>query len=153
MNTCSPILISLGSNLGDRESTLSEARVHLAAVTTIITFSNVVETTPIDMPVDAHNFLNQLAIGSTSYPPEQMMALLLSIETQLGRRRAMEINRNENRVIDLDLLCYADVIWHSPRLILPHPRGFKRSFIIELAHELQKTASELWLPSWDQLIG
>ena len=36
--------------------------------------------------------------------------------------------KNEARVIDLDLICYNDLIINTEKLILPHPRMHLRAF-------------------------
>ena len=45
---------------------------------------------------------------------------------------------NEARVIDLDLIDYSNNILTSKEIIIPHPRGHKRRFVMEPLAELDK---------------
>ena len=46
------------------------------------------------------------------------------------RRRQPGERRNASRLLDLDLLLYADIENHSEFLTLPHPRMHLRAFVL-----------------------
>jgi 2-amino-4-hydroxy-6-hydroxymethyldihydropteridine diphosphokinase len=70
----------------------------------------------------------ELALDADTTPsPKQLLARLLRIEYQLGRRRDAPL---APRTIDLDLLLYADARSETEYLTLPHPRLHLRRFVL-----------------------
>jgi 2-amino-4-hydroxy-6-hydroxymethyldihydropteridine diphosphokinase len=55
------------------------------------------------------------------------MQCLLKIEEEFGRERTFS---NAPRIVDLDLLLYANVVTDTAFLTLPHPRMHTRSFVL-----------------------
>src|SRR5437016_1782223 len=126
-NTPSTVLISLGSNLGDRRLNLLRAIEKLKRVMHIVRISSIYETEPVDAPTGSPDFLNIVVAGYTSIPPEGLLDRLLSIEQELGRRRPSV--RNAPRVIDLDLILHSAHRMRTRMLTLPHPRYQEREFV------------------------
>ncbi len=119
--------LGLGSNLGDRERTLAEARARLcAAGFEIARESGLYWTEPVGGPPQEW-FLNQVLRGSTWRSPEQLLDLALAIERALGRERR---ERNGPRTLDVDLLLYEGERRRGPGLELPHPRLHERRFVL-----------------------
>lgn len=119
--------LGLGSNLGDRERTLAEARERLrASGFEIGRESALYWTEPVGGPPQEW-FLNQVLLGSTALSPEQLLDLALAIERALGRRRR---ERNGPRTLDVDLLLYEGQRRSGPGLELPHPRLHERRFVL-----------------------
>jgi 2-amino-4-hydroxy-6-hydroxymethyldihydropteridine diphosphokinase len=77
--------------------------------------------------VNGGRFLNGVAKVSTSLEPAELLALLQSIETRLGRPSE---DRSRPRTIDLDILLYGQRVIRRPDLIVPHPRMTQRSFVM-----------------------
>src|SRR5436190_20060777 len=114
-------LIALGSNLGDRRAYLLRALDALRAQPAIIVerISSFYETAPIGGPAGQGDFLNAAAVLRTVLSPDDLLRTLLTIEASLGRVRS---ERDGQRIIDLDLLLYEDMIRDETGLTLPHPR-------------------------------
>jgi len=140
------VYVGLGSNLGDRAGHLLVAvRGLLDAGLRVTRLSSVYETEPVGVNTVQPFFLNMVAelafdgdASATALPPpEQLLARLLRIEYQLGRRREQLL---APRTIDLDLLLYGDTRSDTEYLTLPHPRLHLRRFVLaplcELAPEL-----------------
>ena len=73
-------------------------------------------------------FVNAVAEVATDLGPEALLALLHSVEERFGRVRR---ERNEARVLDLDLLAFGDLVTDTPGgLVLPHPRLHLRAFVL-----------------------
>ncbi|HEX8457307.1 MAG TPA: 2-amino-4-hydroxy-6-hydroxymethyldihydropteridine diphosphokinase [Pyrinomonadaceae bacterium] len=132
--------VSLGSNLGDRAGNLLlGVRGMLDAGLRIARLSSVYETEPVGVPHPQPLFLNmvaELALDADQAhapAPEQLLARLLRIEYQLGRRRAQTL---APRTLDLDLLLYGDARSATPYLTLPHPRLHLRRFVLAPLCEL-----------------
>jgi 2-amino-4-hydroxy-6-hydroxymethyldihydropteridine diphosphokinase len=127
--------IGLGSNLGDRESTLLQALAALAATPGIevAAVSSFRETDPVGY-LEQPQFLNGAAALDTELEPRQLLARLLEVERKLGRRRTGP--PLGPRTIDLDLLVYGDVAIAEGGLQVPHPRLHERRFALEPLAEL-----------------
>lgn len=130
--------IGLGSNLGDRETTLRAALDALAAAPGItqVTVSSVRETEPVGY-LDQPSFLNAAAAVETDLRPRELLDLLLRIERELGRTR--EGARYGPRTIDLDLLLYGSERVEEAGLTVPHPRLHERLFVLEPLAELDSS--------------
>jgi 2-amino-4-hydroxy-6-hydroxymethyldihydropteridine diphosphokinase len=127
--------IGIGSNLGERESTIRDALALLAAdpELEVEAVSSIRETDPVGM-VDQPRFLNAAIRLATDLAPYPLLERLLAVEQQLGRVRTGE--RYGPRTIDLDLLLYGDEIVDEPGLRVPHPRLAERRFVLEPLAEL-----------------
>jgi 2-amino-4-hydroxy-6-hydroxymethyldihydropteridine diphosphokinase len=128
-------LIGLGSNLGDRQATLDRALELLSRYPRIaaIRASRSFQTSPAGGPLGQRPYLNAAAAVETSLDPQQFLASLREIETQLGRQRSQ---RWGPRTLDLDLLLIDDLVAHWPELVIPHPRMAWRRFVLEPAAEV-----------------
>lgn len=128
-------LIGLGSNLGDRKQILGGALRHLAGDPRVrlTSCSRWLQTMPIGGPPDQGPFLNGAAVLETSLSPQGLLALLQSVEAELGRRRTEHWGP---RPIDLDLLLYGDLILQTDALSIPHPRMAWRRFVLKPAAEV-----------------
>ena len=124
--------LSLGSNVGDREDHLRDAIARLGTKGRIVSVSSFYETEPVEF-TDQAWFLNcALALESTT-TPEQLLAEILEIERQMGRRR---MQRKGPRTIDIDILLCGDAILDTPALTVPHPAMHLRRFVLEPLAEI-----------------
>lgn len=140
--------VGLGSNLGDRAGNLLLAlRGMLDAGLRVERLSSIYETEPVGVTTEQPLFLNMVAelalegsaTTAAALPsPEQLLARLLRIEYQLGRRRARTL---APRTIDLDLLLYGDALACTDFLTLPHPRLHLRRFVLAPLAELAPRAT------------
>jgi len=120
--------IALGSNLGDRLGNLSravDAVAHLPE-THVEKVSHAYESSPA-YETDQPHFLNAVLEVSTGLEAEALLGFLMDTEGELGRVRE---DANGPRVIDLDLLLYADEERDSEELTLPHPGIAERDFVV-----------------------
>jgi 2-amino-4-hydroxy-6-hydroxymethyldihydropteridine diphosphokinase len=135
------VYIGLGTNLGDRAANLRAALAVLETKSVRITrASSLYETAPRDF-FDQPWFLNQVVEAETALSPRELLLTLLAIERELGRERMID---KGPRLIDLDILLYADSIIDDDDLHIPHPRMTERRFVLEPLAELQP---QLYLPS------
>jgi 2-amino-4-hydroxy-6-hydroxymethyldihydropteridine diphosphokinase len=127
------VYIALGSNLGDRVENLLLARERIVSPHVRLTSaSSIYETAPREV-LDQPWFLNQVVAAETTLFPRQLLARLLRIEQEMGRRRTID---KGPRIIDLDILLFGDVVIHAAGLEIPHPRMAERRFVLEPLAEL-----------------
>ncbi len=125
--------IALGSNLGDKAANLRQAvKLLQAKGLQIRAVSSFFQTEPYGV-TDQPEFINAAACVETSLPPEALLKLLLETELEMGRVR---LRHWGERNIDLDLLLYDDMIYHSDKLTLPHPDMQNRLFVLQPLAEI-----------------
>ena len=127
--------VAIGSNLGDRETTIARALELLdePPQLRLVRVATVRETAPVGV-VDQPPFLNTAARLETTLGPRELLDRLLGVERELGRVRTGE--RWGPRTVDLDLLVYGDAVLDEPGLTVPHPRLHERRFVLEPLSEV-----------------
>lgn len=120
--------VALGSNLGDREAYLAQARDALSVLpgTTLLAASSVYETAPQERD-DQPPFLNQVVALDTALEPRDLLGACQRIETDHGRRREVRFGP---RTLDVDILLLEGIESDDPLLTLPHPRMWRRAFVL-----------------------
>ena len=118
--------IALGSNLGQREVFLAQARRAIAglAKTRVIGQTDAEETAPIG-PIAQGPFLNQMVAIETELSPQDLLAALKRIEEDAGRVRT---TRWGPRTLDLDIVLFETQRVHEAGLTVPHPELANREF-------------------------
>jgi 2-amino-4-hydroxy-6-hydroxymethyldihydropteridine diphosphokinase len=118
-------VVGLGSNLGDRLMLLTLAARRIKARALSVELSRVYETPPHGPPQP--DYLNAAIRLEWPGSPDDLLALLLSIEASLGRVRREKWGP---RTIDLDILWADGLILATPRLVVPHPELTHRAFAL-----------------------
>jgi 2-amino-4-hydroxy-6-hydroxymethyldihydropteridine diphosphokinase len=125
-------LLGLGTNLGDRAGNLEAAVAGLSRFLDVTGQSSIYETAPMYVE-DQSPFLNMVLAAETGMAPEPLLSALKQLERRLGR---VPGERFGPRVIDLDILFYADRTISAPGLEIPHPRLAERAFVLVPAAEI-----------------
>ena len=122
------VVLALGGNVGDKVKSLRRALRLIAGVPEIelTAVSRFYRTAPWGK-TDQDWFVNACALGRTSLNPEALLERVKRLEVELGRAPA---ERWGPRVIDIDLIAYADIALKTERLTLPHPELFNRAFVL-----------------------
>ncbi len=126
------VYLSLGSNVGDRETNLRTAIERLAELGTVVAVSSVYETEPVDFTAQPW-FLNCAVALRTHLMPKLFLAKVLGIEQQMGRRR---LQPKGPRTIDIDILLFGNSVINTPQLDVPHPAMHQRRFVLEPLTEI-----------------
>ncbi len=128
-------LIGLGSNMGDRRAILDAAVAALAETLglNLCAVSSYHETVPVGGPPGQGSFLNAAASLDSTLSATELHARLMEIELIAGRVRTI---RWGERVLDLDLLLFGEMILASPELTVPHPRMLVRRFVMAPVAEI-----------------
>ncbi|HEY8753191.1 MAG TPA: 2-amino-4-hydroxy-6-hydroxymethyldihydropteridine diphosphokinase, partial [Arthrobacter sp.] len=122
-------VLALGSNLGERNDTLSEAvadlvdppEVRLQAV------SPVVQTKAVGGPAGQPDFLNMVITVETTLSPAELLNHCQAVENKHLRVREV---RWGPRTLDVDIITYGQLTSDDPVLTLPHPRAAERAFVL-----------------------
>jgi 2-amino-4-hydroxy-6-hydroxymethyldihydropteridine diphosphokinase len=121
--------LSLGSNLGDRESQITQAIEAMSAHNiNLIGNSSFFYSEPMGFNSENH-FCNICIKVTTTLEPLVLLHRLKSIEQEFGRTKKSINQVYEDRVIDIDLIFYNKISLESPELTLPHPEWNKRPFV------------------------
>jgi 2-amino-4-hydroxy-6-hydroxymethyldihydropteridine diphosphokinase len=129
------VLLSLGSNLGNRTGHLRNAHSLLVEKgLKVRAVSSVYETPPWGFE-STDPFYNLCLKLSVSVTPTELISLLLEAEKQLGRDRKTE-TVYAARIIDLDIILWDSLKITAQNLVIPHPRAHLRKFVLEPAAEI-----------------
>jgi 2-amino-4-hydroxy-6-hydroxymethyldihydropteridine diphosphokinase len=122
--------ISIGSNLGDK---LLNCRNAMAALESsgagkILARSRFYATEPVDY-ADQDWFINAAVKIATPLSPHALLKRLIAIQRAAGRK--VDTVRFGPRILDLDIIFYADRVIEDRELQIPHPRMHKRRFVLQ----------------------
>ena len=143
--------VGVGGNLGDRWATISGGLTDLVCTPGVMAVgaSSVYETEPVGV-MDQPKFLNLVFGVETTLTPEQLLAVLHTVEAAAGRCREREV-RWGPRPLDLDLLLYEGETRCGPDLVLPHPRMWERAFVLVPLRELLSRSAQFKRPVWAEV--
>jgi len=126
------VYLSLGSNVGDRAANLNSAIEQLQALGKIEKVSSFYETEPVEFENQPW-FLNCAVKLDTEKMPKQLLAGILDVEQEMGRRRTQ---KKGPRAIDIDILLFGNSIIDTKGLTIPHPAMHERRFVLEPLAEI-----------------
>ncbi|MGB8450975.1 MAG: 2-amino-4-hydroxy-6-hydroxymethyldihydropteridine diphosphokinase [Anaerocolumna sp.] len=122
------VYLSIGSNLGDKESNLNTA-IELIKEDELCNVSNIssyILTAPVG-GVEQDDFLNAALELKTIRTPAELLELIQKIENKLKRVRTIHWGP---RTIDLDILYYDQKVIKTDILTIPHPEIKNRGFVL-----------------------
>ena len=140
------VYLGLGTNLGDKEQNLRSAVQKIEEqIGKVVSLSAFYMTAPWGFSSD-NSFLNAATCVETELSPLDVLQETQKIERELGRTKKSVGGVYSDRLIDIDLLLYEDLVLSlvSPsgaELNLPHPLMTERDFVMlplaEIAPELR----------------
>ena len=133
------VYLGMGTNLGEKERNLNDAIISLSQeVGFVIRSSTFYTSKPWGFESD-NDFLNAVVLIDTNLTPFDVLSKTQEIEKSLGRT-AKTISGYSDRLIDIDILLYDNVIIDQPTLKIPHPLIAERDFVlvpfVEIAPDL-----------------
>jgi 2-amino-4-hydroxy-6-hydroxymethyldihydropteridine diphosphokinase len=134
-----PVVLALGSNLGDRQDILQgavDAIVGLPEVR-VTAVSPVYETVPVGGPAQP-DYLNAVVLAATALPARALLDQLHEIEAAFDRVRLV---RWGPRTLDIDIIVFGGERSDNPELTLPHPRAHERAFVLAPWHDVDPDAA------------
>lgn len=128
------LVVSTGSNLGNRQEHLSLAKTNLCRSYSLEEESRIYESPAVDY-LNQPDFLNQILVFKLpDENPQSVISNILTIEKELGRVRNID---KGPRTVDIDILFWGREEISIEGLQVPHPRLFQRSFIVLPLKELK----------------
>lgn len=131
--------LGLGSNLGNGRQNLDRAIALISdLVGEVKAVSSYMESEPWGFK-SLHRFTNAVCAVETVLEPMDLLDVTQSIERQMGRIHKHRQGENyTDRIIDIDILTYDELIVYNERLILPHPLIEQREFVYRPLEECKK---------------
>lgn len=129
------IILSLGSNQGNRIKNLENALVQIhQTLGTVIRVSPIYETP--SWGFDSDSFYNCALLVHSHLSAVKALQQVLSIEEKLGRIRNQQQGYSA-RIIDIDIIAYNEEVYHLEELQVPHPFMQQRRFVLQPCADLQ----------------
>ena len=135
------VYLGLGTNLGDKEQNLRDAVQKIEEqVGKIVSLSAFYVTAPWGFSSD-NSFLNAAVCVETKLSPLEVLQETQMIEKELGRTQKSVNRMYSDRLIDIDLLLYEDLVLSvisasGVELTLPHPLMTERDFVMKPLAEI-----------------
>jgi len=151
------VYLSLGSNLGDRESNLLRACRLISEMEGFetIALSPIYVSQPVEMDESAPSFLNMVVRGQFQYSPLELLSNIENIEKNMGRKSKGDY---QPRLIDIDILLFGNESVKIERLTIPHRKMTKRPFVLvpllqmepDIVHPVTKKRFDSYLKKKDR---
>lgn len=127
--------LGLGTNMGNKRRNMITAAALLAErAGDVLALSDFYETEPWGFNSE-NTFLNAALRLETELSPEELLQVTEQIEEDMGRTQKSD-GAYHDRIIDIDILLYDDLVKDTPRLVIPHPRMHERRFVLEPMFEI-----------------
>lgn len=136
-----------GGNMGNKKQNLSVAAELIGKECGLIIAASSLYETAAWGNTDQPSFLNQALAIDTKLTARQLIRKVLSIEKQMGRERKEKYGP---RIIDIDILLFANEVYNFPWLKVPHPEMQNRRFALL---PLAEIASNIVHPVFNKTIN
>ena len=134
------VIISLGSNQGDRLQNIQACITYLHShIATVVKVSALYETPSWGFASD--DFYNCAVLLHTCKKAEELLEEILQAELVAGRVRNAAATGYQARLIDIDIIAFNNEVINSEALTVPHPRMQDRNFVLYPFHDIN--------PAWE----
>ncbi|MCK4979827.1 MAG: 2-amino-4-hydroxy-6-hydroxymethyldihydropteridine diphosphokinase [Candidatus Delongbacteria bacterium] len=121
------VVLSLGSNIGNRQGNLKKAVQKLEETKLkVLKISSIYETEPLGF-TEQNKFFNIVLTAEFPEDPYTLLSKIKKIENDLGRERKF---KNSPRTIDIDIITFNDQKIDSESLTIPHKEYENRKFVL-----------------------
>ena len=133
-NAFTTVLLSLGSNIGDKRFNIENAAELLqkAEIMLDIKLSTLYLTEPLGVR-NQPTFLNAALIGKTEFEPCVLLEFCKTLEYFHNRKKK---ERWAARELDIDIIFFGDCVKKEKVIEIPHPRMHERRFVLVPAAEI-----------------
>ncbi len=124
------VFIGLGSNLGDKRKNIEQTiKLIENRIGHVVATSDFIITKPMGFKSD-NMFVNAVIVIDTTESPYKVLQLTQEVERDLGRLHKSTGGIYHDRIIDVDILLYDDIILSTHELTIPHPKMKERQFVL-----------------------
>ena len=134
MKNFNKIILSLGSNIGDKKSNLETAINEINKFSTIKKVSSIYQSDPILLK-DQENFFNLVLEIEYKKSAIELLETTKDVERRMGRKKTVKYGP---RIIDIDIVFFNNQIINSKDLVIPHYDWSNRVFVVKPLCELFK---------------
>ena len=134
MKNFNKIILSLGSNIGDKKSNLETAINQINKFSAIKKISSIYESEPILLK-DQDNFYNLVLEIDYKKSVIELLQSTKDVERRMGRKKTVKYGP---RIIDIDIVFFNNKIVNSKDLVIPHYDWSNRVFVVKPLSELFK---------------
>ena len=134
MKNFNKIILSLGSNIGDKKSNLETAINQINKFSAIKKISSIYESEPILLK-DQDNFYNLVLEIDYKKSVIELLESTKDVERRMGRKKTVKYGP---RIIDIDIVFFKNKIVNSKDLVIPHYDWSNRVFVVKPLSELFK---------------
>jgi len=128
--------LALGSNQGDRQKNLETAIAKIQEkIGPVKVLSSFIETFPVGFSSE-HLFLNAAVGIDSDLSLQKLLPITRLIEKEMGRITKSHNREYHDRIIDIDILFYDDLIFHNEELTVPHAHLQERLFVLQPMAEI-----------------
>ncbi len=130
------LFLSIGTNLGNRQLNIDKALNLLdQRVGTVLMKSSILETKPWGFS-SGNLFYNMAVRIETELPISRILFETQNIEKEMGRKVKSHLDQYCDRIIDIDLIFFDNLVITSRDLCLPHPKMTERLFVLQPMAEI-----------------
>lgn len=123
------VSLSLGSNLGNKINNLEMAIHKLELyIGRVLKVSDFFHSKPVGFS-SQNEFVNCCCLVKTSLSVNEFLEITQKIECELGRQKKY-IDRYEDRIIDIDIVLFDNLVIREQRIRIPHQNFRKRDFVL-----------------------
>ena len=132
MKNFNKIILSIGSNVANRELNIENSLKELSRISQIKKVSSIYDSEAI-LFEEQENFFNLVVEVEYKKSPQRLLKDIKKIEKLIGRK---ETFRYGPRVIDIDIIFFNNIEKQEKELTIPHYDWENRRFVIEPLSEL-----------------
>ena len=132
MKNFNKIILSIGSNVGDRKENIKHSLKELSRISEIKEISSIYDSEAI-LFKEQENFFNLVVEVEYKQSARDLLKDIKKIEKLIGRK---ETFRYGPRVIDIDIIFFNNIEVQDKELIIPHSDWQNRRFVVEPLSEL-----------------
>lgn len=132
----STVYFSLGTNLGNKKENIHTAITLIGErVGVVVRQSSLLVTEPWGFE-STNQFVNAAICCITTKTPREILSITQAIEREMGRKQKSIDGQYHDRVIDIDILLYDNLVIDEPDLKIPHPLMYERDFVMTPLREI-----------------
>lgn len=132
----SELFLSIGTNLGNRQLNIDTALNLISQrIGIVLMKSSIFESEPWEFSSD-NMFYNIAVKIKTELQASQILSETKLIEKEMGRKSKSVCEHYCDRIIDLDLIFFDNLVIDTQDLCLPHPKMTERLFVLQPMAEI-----------------